>query len=103
MPTDSQIEGRNEYRANRSLRRTVEAKEKSLVKTKTLLSATERKILILKGRLADCERDIAAYKAIETGRVDLRARYEHQLDQNFKLGHRIEELNKKISEQGKSA
>ena len=45
MPTDSQVEARGEYRANRSLRRTVEAKEKSLVKTKTLLSATERKML----------------------------------------------------------
>ena len=102
MPTDSQIEGRHEYRANRSLRRTVEAKEKSLVKTKTLLAATERKILILKGKLEAAERDIAAYKAIEAGRVDLRARFKAQLDLNFQLQEQIIELNRTIFEQGKS-
>lgn len=98
MPTDSQIEGRNEYRANRSLRRTVEAKEKSLVKTKQLLSNSEKNNLILKGKLAEYERDISAYKAIESGRVDLRARYESQVDLNFQLQERIIELNKKLNE-----
>jgi len=101
MPTAAQVEGRLECRANRSLKRTVEAKEKSLVKTKQLLSNSEKNNLILKGKLAEYEREIAAYRAIESGRADLRARFDAQLDLNFQLQNRIIDLNKKISE-GKS-
>jgi len=101
MPTAAQVPSREDSRAYRKLGRQVEAKEKSLIKTKQLLSNSEKNNLILRGKLAEYEREIAAYKAIESGRVDLRARFDAQLDLNFQLQNRIIELNKKISE-GKS-
>ena len=102
MPTAEQVESRNEYRANRSLRCTVEAKEKSLAKTKELLKNAEKNNHLLRLTLDQYEREIRAYKAIERQRLDLRARYDHQLDQNFQLQERIIELNKTIHELNKT-
>tara|TARA_R110002020_G_scaffold279104_3_gene494502 strand:+ start:1482 stop:1793 length:312 start_codon:yes stop_codon:yes gene_type:complete len=102
MPTAEQIEARDKYRFKRKLQRQVDAKEKSLVKTKELLKNAEKNNRLLRLTLEQYERDIRAYKAIELQRLDLRARYDHQLDQNFKLQERIIELNKTIHELGKS-